>query len=285
MKFDSVPAVDLDAWQLIIDGLVERPLQLSFNDIISRPAVTMMRTLECIGNPVGGDQIGNAVWGGIGLDDLLAEAGVQAAAVAARFEAADGYETSVTRDWIEQPGVLLAYEMNGAPLAAEHGYPLRLFMPGLYGQKMPKWISRITFTADDDYLGSWEQQGWSNVARVKTNAQIRTPGHIGQVPFDDVEISGLAYAGDRVITRVEIGIEKGDSLDWFEADLLAGPTPQVWTQFYKIWRPPEPGVYTLLVRATDETGFVQTERAKGILEGAFPDGTDKIHNIVVKVAS
>jgi DMSO/TMAO reductase YedYZ molybdopterin-dependent catalytic subunit len=281
-QFDNKPAVATEEWSLTVDGLVERPLTLSYGDVQARPRAELMRTLECIGNPVGGNQIGNANWAGFWLADLLAEAEVKSEAKRARFEAADGYETSVLLEWITQPGVLMAYEMNGAPLTTEHGFPLRIFMPGLYGQKMPKWITRIEFIDDEDHQGYWEGQGWSDVAAVKTNSQIMTPAHIGRVPLAEVEIYGVAYAGSRTITKVEVGVEADDTLTWREAELLPGPSHEVWTQFYAYWTPPADTSYTLLVRATDDTGFVQTERGRGLLEGSFPDGTDKIHSIVVK---
>jgi DMSO/TMAO reductase YedYZ molybdopterin-dependent catalytic subunit len=284
METNGTPSIDLADWQLTIDGLVENQHTLNFADIAARPFIEQMRTLECIGNAVGGNQIGNAVWGGTLLADLLAEVGVLDTAVRAKFEAADNYKTSVTLDWLTQPGTMLAYQMNGEPLPPEHGYPLRLFMPGLYGQKMPKWISRIQFIDDDSHLGTWEKQGWSNVAQVKTNAQIMTPTHIQKVPLAPLEIFGVAYAGNRKITQVEVGIEQDGDLIWRLAEkLVRGPSDEVWTQFYLPWTPPAAGTYTLLVRATDATGFVQTERARGVLEGAFPDGTDKIHNIVIVV--
>jgi DMSO/TMAO reductase YedYZ molybdopterin-dependent catalytic subunit len=285
METNGTPTVNRAEWQLTIDGLVENPLTLNFADIEARPFIEQMRTLECIGNAVGGNQIGNAVWGGILLADLLEEVGVLETAVRAKFEAADNYETSVTLDWINQPGTMLAYQMNGEPLPPEHGYPLRLFMPGLYGQKMPKWITRIQFIDDDGHLGTWEKQGWSNVAQVKTNSQIMMPTHIQKLPLASLEIFGVAYAGGRPIAQVEVGIEQQDgALRWQPAEaLVRGPSNEVWTQFYLPWTPPAAGTYTLFVRATDETGFVQTERARGVLEGAFPDGTDKIHNIVIVV--
>ena len=282
-KYQGVPTVDAATWQLTIDGLVEKPLTLSYADALARPRAEMMRTLECIGNPVGGNQIGNATWAGFWLADLLAEAQVKPEAVRARFAAADDYDTSVALSYLTRPGVLLAYEMNGEPLTPAHGFPLRIFMPGLYGQKMPKWITRISFIDDDSHRGYWEKQGWSETAEVKTNSQIMAPQHIGKVPPAGVEVFGVAYAGSRRVTSVEVGVEAGRTLTWYPAQILSGPSPEAWTQFYFSWTPPESTSYTLYVRATDETGFVQTEPGRGILEGAFPDGTDRIHNIVVKV--
>lgn len=281
-QFQSVADVDAATWTLTVDGLVDRPGTFTLDTLRGRPRAELMRTLECIGNPVGGNQIGNAVWAGFWLDELLAEVGVRPEAVRARFEAEDGYETSAARSFIDRPGVLMAYEMNGAPLMPEHGYPLRILMPGLYGQKMPKWISRIEFIDDNDHRGYWEQKGWSEEATVKTNSQIMQPTHIGAVPMAEIEVFGVAYAGDRTITSVEVGVESGNELTWYPAELLAGASNQVWTQFYLAWTPPSATSYTLLVRATDEQGFVQTERASGILQGAYPDGTDKIHSIVIR---
>ncbi len=284
METNGTPTVDIANWQLTIDGLVERPLSLTLADIQERPLVEMMRTVECIGNAVGGNQIGNALWGGIWLANLLAEVSVLETAVRAKFSAADNYETSVSLDWLNQPGVLLATQMNGKPLPAEHGYPLRLFIPGLYGQKMPKWMTHIQFIDDDTHLGTWEKLGWSNEAAVKTNSQIMTPSHIQKVPLAELEIFGIAYAGKRHITQIEIGLEQDGNLSWQPAEaLLRGPNDEVWVQFYHSWTPPAAGTYLLHVRASDESGFVQTERARGVLEGAFPDGTDKIHNIVIVV--
>ena len=284
METNGTPTIDPTEWQLVIDGLVKNPLTLGWDDIAARPFIEQMRTLECIGNAVGGNQIGNALWGGILLADLLEEVGVLETAVRAKFAAADNYETSVTLEWLTQPGAMLAYQMNGEPLPPEHGFPLRLFMPGLYGQKMPKWITRIQFIDNAVHLGTWETQGWSNVAQVKTNSQLMQPTHIQKVPLAPLELFGVAYAGNRQITQVEVGIEQDGDLNWQPVEeLIHGPSDEVWTQFYLPWTPPAAGTYTLLVRATDETGFVQTERARGILEGAFPDGTDKIHNIVIVV--
>lgn len=284
-QYQGVEHVDSGEWTLSIDGLVDNPVELTYDQVLARPRAEMMRTLECIGNPVGGNQIGNANWAGFWLAELLDEVGVRPEAVRARFAAADGYNTSVAREYIDRPGVLMAYEMNGQPLTPNHGFPLRIFMPGLYGQKMPKWITRIEFIDNDRHRGYWEQKGWSETAQVKTNSQIMVPSHISQVPLAEIEIYGVAYAGDREITGIEVGIEQGEALSWLPAEMLSGPSNEVWTQFYLAWTPEEATSYTLLVRATDAGGFTQEERAAGILQGAFPDGTDKIQNIVVKAGA
>lgn len=275
---DANPTVDIDQWRLEIDGLVGHPMSLSYEEVRALPAVEEMRTLECIGNPVGGNQIGNALWKGFYLEELLKRAEVRAEAIRAQFGAADGYWTSVDLEWITQPGVLMAYEMNGEPLPPRHGYPLRILMPGLYGQKMPKWITNIHLS-DEIVLGFWEDKGWSDVASVKTNSQIWQPRNLDAVE-GEVIVSGIAYAAPREIVRVELGV---NNEEWIEAELLKGPSPLVWAQWSAVWQA-APGDYTLSVRATDSEGFTQVTGRSGLLAGAFPDGTDIVHDIVVSVA-
>lgn len=274
---DPSVGVDLDTWRLEIDGLVNNPLSLSYDEMLALPSVEEMRTLECIGNPVGGSQIGNVIWKGFYLDTLLERVGVQSAAARAQFAAADGYWTSVDLPWITQKGVLMAYEMNGEPLKPNHGFPLRILMPGLYGQKMPKWITRIRFT-DQVVQGYWEGRGWSDVASVQTHSQIWSPQDLETVA-GEVVVHGIAYAAPRDIVKVELGINEAE---WIEAELTKGPSPLVWTQWRVVWQA-SPGDYRLSVRATDSEGFKQTAGGPGLLAGAFPDGTNAIHDIVVSV--
>jgi DMSO/TMAO reductase YedYZ molybdopterin-dependent catalytic subunit len=274
---ESEPPVDIESWQLEIDGLVDRPVALSYDDVLALPAVEEMRTLECIGNPIGGDLIGNAVWKGFLLQGLLEDVGIQPEAIRAQFGAVDGYWTSVDLEWITQPGVLMAYEMNGEPLPIEHGFPLRILMPGLYGQKMPKWITNIRFT-DKIVEGFWEGRGWSDIASVQTNSQIWQPRNLETVA-GDVIIYGIAYAAPREIVKVEVGI---DGTEWIEAELLKSPSPLVWTQWSAPWQA-APGDYGLTVRATDSEGFTQSTDRSGVLDRAFPNGTDAVHNIVLTV--
>jgi DMSO/TMAO reductase YedYZ molybdopterin-dependent catalytic subunit len=269
--------VEIEDWRLTVDGLVDHPLTLSYPEVQALPAVEEMRTLECIGNPVGGNQIGNAVWKGFYLEELLKQAGIQEKAVRAQFKAADDYWTSVDLEWITQPGVLMAYEMNGEPLTPKHGYPLRILMPGLYGQKMPKWITRIQFT-DEIVEGFWEGRGWSDVASVQTNSQIWQPRNLSTVD-GEVEVYGIAYAAPRDVVKVELGI---DGERWIEAELVKGPSPLAWTQWRATWDA-APGDYVLSVRATDSEGFTQAAAGLGVLEGAYPDGTNAIHDVVVSV--
>lgn len=286
-SYRSTPAEeDLDParWTLRLDGLVRTPLALTLDDIQRRPAVTQMRTLQCISNPVGGNLIGNLNWTGTPLLPILEEAGVNPAAAFAWFDAVDGYTTSVARRALMQPGTLLVYAANGEPLTPEHGHPLRLLIPGLYGQKMPKWITGITL-AREDRLGYWEQEhrGWSNIARVLTTSALRGPNQIA--PFaHPVRITGLAFAGERDIEKVEVSTTGGDrNAEWTPATLIKPPSPLAWTWWVYDWNPPAPGVYRIAVRATDSTGYRQERLPSGIFGAPFPDGTNAIHAITLRI--
>jgi DMSO/TMAO reductase YedYZ molybdopterin-dependent catalytic subunit len=278
-SYFKIPEVNPDEWSLVIEGLVDRPLKLTFDEIRALPSVEIMRTLTCISNPVGGNLIGNAVWTGTYLQPLLKEVGAKPSAIYAKFEAADGYHTSIDLKFLDEPRSFLAYAMNGEPLTKEHGWPLRLFFPGSYGQKMPKWITRIELI-DYEYEGYWESKGWSNIAQAKTNSIIKQPRRVTTLGMAPVPIWGVAYAGKRDIAKVEIKI--GDE-DWRETTLLHGPSNEVWTQWSLTWTPPAPGTYPIQVRAADSTGVTQRDSASGLLDGAFPDGANTIHRIVVTI--
>lgn len=275
-------------WSLRVDGLVDHPRTYSYEDIRNMPVYEDIRTLQCIGNPVGGRLVGNAEWTGVLIQHLLDEVQPLDTATRARFYAADGYSTAVDMEWIMQEGTFLAYKMNGQLLPRNHGYPLRIFMPGLYGQKMPKWIERIEFI-DYDFQGFWEERGWSDVADVQTNSIVQMPPSQTSVS-GQIAIQGIAFSGKERITRVDVKIdpvEGGDdgemTGEWLEADVLEPDSPLVWTQWYLAWRPPSAGTFAVQVRATDEMGFTQNQRATGQFGRAKPDGTSAIHEIVVEV--
>jgi DMSO/TMAO reductase YedYZ molybdopterin-dependent catalytic subunit len=276
-SYSETAEVDPAKYTLTVDGLVDTPLKLRLDDVKALPSETFMRTLECIGNPVGGPLIGNTNWKGFRISDLLSRARVQSKATHARFEAADGYFTSVELKWLSQPDTILVYEMNGEPLPPEHGFPLRILMPGLYGQKMPKWITHIEFI-DHAQAGIWEEQGWSYTASVKTNSIVKYP-ESDNISAGPQVIYGVAFAGDREITNVEVQVDDGE---WKKAQLFKGPQ-YVWTQWAIEWNA-TPGRHTLSARASDATGFTQSERASGLLSGSFPAGTDAIHSVLVSAA-
>jgi DMSO/TMAO reductase YedYZ molybdopterin-dependent catalytic subunit len=289
LKYSStLPVVDLSLWGVQVAGLVERTLVLTWNDVMARPQIEAMRTLECISNMAGGGLIGNATWQGISLRDLLNEAGIKAGARFVTFEAQDEYYTTVPIERALDERALLVHRMNGEPLTPDHGFPLRVLLVGVYGQKQPKWISRIV-VADQDELGPWEQKGWSNTAAIKVNSCIEVPAYDAQIKREQrTLVAGMAFAGPSGIRRVEISTDRGQT--WEEASLVPAPVPfdkTTWTGWYAWWTPIQDGRYLIQARATDGEGTQQGEEQKrGTLRvaGVFPDGTSAIHQIQVTVA-
>ena len=277
------PEIAIADWQLSIEGWVETPRTLGFEDITALPRIEVMRTLECISNPVGGTLIGNTVWKGVRLAEVLALAGVRSGAREIRMSAADGYETSIPLDLATDPDALLVFEMDGNPLPVKHGYPVRVLLPGRYGQKQPKWITRIEVITDR-FLGYWESRGWSNEARVQVNSQIWEPAGLTRLSGREALLQGIAFADESGIARVEVSTDGGRS--WQEAELRPGPDSLVWTEWRYVWELPEvsePERVTLAVRAVDGHGNTQrpVPEGGGVLSDTFPDGTSDIHRIVV----
>jgi DMSO/TMAO reductase YedYZ molybdopterin-dependent catalytic subunit len=284
----TLPTADLSLWGLQVAGQVERTLTLTWNNVQARPQITAMRTLECISNLPGGGLIGNATWQGISLRDLLNAAGVKPSARFVTFEAQDEYYTTVPLERALDERALLVHTMNGQPLSLEHGFPLRVLLVGVYGQKQPKWISRIAVT-DLNEQGPWELKGWSNVAAIKVNSRIEAPAAFGrdaQIKRGErTLIAGMAFSGPSGIRRVEVSTDRGQT--WQVTTLVPAPAPfdgTAWTGWYTWWTPAQVGRVLIQSRATDGEGNQQgQEQARGILAGVFPDGTSAIHQIQVTV--
>jgi DMSO/TMAO reductase YedYZ molybdopterin-dependent catalytic subunit len=249
------PDVDPEGWSLEIGGLVDRPYRMSYEELVSLSAVERYLTLECISNPVGGDLISTAKWTGVPLAGLLARAGVRDGAVEVVSTAIGGYSDSVAVGEAMAPFALVAIGMNGHVLPREHGFPARLLLPGHYGMKQPKWLERIE-VVDRPYTGYWEARGWSKAAVVKTMSRIDTAStdHDGTYV-----VAGVAFAGDRGISRVEVSTDGGTS--WREAELktaLSGTAWRLWR--FELGASPGQGA-RVLVRASDGDGEVQVQRA------------------------
>jgi DMSO/TMAO reductase YedYZ molybdopterin-dependent catalytic subunit len=280
---DKTPTIDAAKWTLRIHGLVDKPVSFTWDDIRRLPAVKQMLTLECIGNPPAGNAIGNAEWTGVMLRPLLGNAGIKRDAVYAVMRGADGYDTGVVVDEILREENWLAYSMNGVPLPPKHGYPLRVFIPGKYGTKQPKWLTEIEFV-DREFIGYWESRGWSKSAWRKVNSGFfyprpdadhgvlsqlrkspRVQGILDTLGLSDgvrvkapIDITGWALAGPSGIKRVQVSTNDGAS--WHEAELVQNLTPYVWTVWKYRFSPAKPGEYVVRVRATDGTGACQPER-------------------------
>ncbi len=158
LQIDQVPVLKAEHWRMGITGLVEKPqpIMLNYEDITGMESVTTMRTLKCIGDPIGAEQMSNAMWTGVPLRNVLDKAGVKAEAKVVVFRCADGYHTAIPIDRALREEVLLAYKMNGEPLPADHGFPVRLLNPGHYGTKNPKWIMNIMLA--ESHVGYWEEK-------------------------------------------------------------------------------------------------------------------------------
>jgi len=248
------PQVDAGRWRLEIAGLVDMPFALTYDEIKALPAVEQYATLCCISNEVGGDLIGNALWRGVRLKDLLAKAALRPGAVDIVLRARDDYTDSIPLERAMQDGTLLVYEMNGEPLTPTHGFPLRLIVPGIYGMKNVKWISRIE-AVDYDLKGYWQRRGWNDRAEYKTMSRIDAPDSPVQ---GETTIAGIAFAGDRSISKVEVSTDGGKT--WEQAEIKAPLSPFTWALWQKPWRPDASGKHRLVVRATDGKGSVQTSQ-------------------------
>jgi DMSO/TMAO reductase YedYZ molybdopterin-dependent catalytic subunit len=273
-----VPAVKAEDWQLRVHGLVERELTLSFEDLMHRPLVERDITLTCVSNPVGGEYIGNARWLGTPLADLLEEAGVQPSADQLVSRSVDGFTagtpTSVVTDGRD---AMLAVAMNGVPLPLEHGFPVRMIVPGLYGYvSATKWIVEIELTTFDAYDAYWVSRGWAQQAPIKTQSRIDTPRSNARLDAGSVTVAGVAWAQHRGIAAVEVRADDGP---WMAAELSVEDTRDTWRQWLVHWDA-EPGDHRLQARATDRTGAVQPAE----LAPPFPDGATGYHTITVRVA-
>ena len=258
----SVPVHD---WRLSIEGEVERPFSVTYDALTSYPVKEQYTTLTCISNEVGGDLVGNAKWGGIPLRELLLRAGVKEGVVDIKFEAYDQYTESIPFDKAMHPDTLVAWTMNGEPLPHPHGFPARIIVPGIYGMKNVKWLTKI-IAVKEDYLGFWEQRGWSDEAVIKTMSRIDVPKNRATVS-QPAYIGGIAFAGDRGIERVEVSYDRG--MTWHEAQVKEALSPYTWVLWAVERTDIVPGSGTITVRATDKTGAVQTaERADPLPEGA-----------------
>ncbi len=268
------PKVDGEAWRLEFGGLVERPLILSLEDIRSRPRQTQAITLSCISNPIGGDLISTSFWTGLPFARLLDEAGLKPGVQELFIESADGFYESVPLREALDARTLLVYEMNGEPLPIEHGFPLRIFIPGHYGMKQPKWIKRIE-AIDHAGPGYWVERSWSRTAMVQTTSAIDVAGPVG-TGGGSIPVGGIAYAGERGIRRVEIRVDEGG---WEEAELrIPGLSPLTWVQWRYFWKAP-PGKHVIRVRAYDGTGKLQAAEPNQ----PYPDGATGIHQKEINI--
>lgn len=270
-----VPMVDPATWTLKIHGMVAKPFELTFDDLLKRPLVEADVTLTCVSNEVGGPYIGNARWLGARLADVLREAGITRDADMLLSVSRDGWTCGTPVDIVmDGRDALLAIAMNGEVLPSAHGFPVRQVVPGLYGYvSATKWVTEIKVTRFDQEEAYWTPRGWAAQAPIKTQSRIDVPSG-GDVPAGPTTIAGVAWAQHRGIDAVEVQV---DGAGWRQARLAEVPGPDTWRQWSIEWDL-APGRHTISVRATDATGHTQTANVAPPL----PDGATGYHSIVVQ---
>ena len=271
------PTVDTGLWRLEIHGLVERRVTVTLDDLRRLPQQEEIVTLECIANGVGGSLMSTARWRGPRLADVVGLAGrTDPRATFLIVSAVDGYYDSLPASVVDDPGTMLALEMNGKPLPDRHGRPARILLTGRYGEKNMKWLSGIE-VADHDHTGFYQRQGWSESGVVRTFSRFDNLEDGSRLtagrPF---EVRGHAYAGTRGIRSIQVSTDSGAT--WSEADLDAQISPYAWRFFRWTWTPPAPGRYRMAVRAVDGTGTVQPDRYEDIV----PRGASGYHRFDVE---
>jgi DMSO/TMAO reductase YedYZ molybdopterin-dependent catalytic subunit len=270
-----VPTLTAEAWRLRVHGMVERELTLGFEELMSRPLIERDVTLCCVSNEVGGDLIGNARWIGAPLADLLAEAGVDPIASQLVSTSADGFTAGTPVSAVtDGRDAMLAIAMNGEPLPIEHGFPVRMVVPGLYGYvSATKWVVDLELTTFEAFDAYWIRRGWAEQAPIKTQSRIDTPRDGASVEAGDVVIAGVAWAQHVGISAVEVRVDDGA---WTPARLSAEDTVDTWRQWKLVARL-EAGDHRVEVRATDAEGEAQTAAHAE----PFPDGATGLHGISV----
>ncbi|MGC5659691.1 molybdopterin-dependent oxidoreductase [Micromonospora sp. WMMD723] len=272
-----VPQVDPETWRLRIHGRVRNPIELTFAELLARPMVERYVTLACVSNEVGGDLIGNARWLGVPIRELLDEAEPEEGADQVVGRSVDGWTcgtpTAALRDGRD---ALLAVGMNGEPLPVEHGFPVRMVVPGLYGYVSAcKWVTELELTSFADFDAYWVPRGWSAQGPVKTQSRIDTPRARNRLTTGEVTVAGVAWAQHRGISRVEVRVDGGA---WQEATLAPTVSVDTWVQWSWRW-PATAGEHTLQVRATDRDGGTQTPLTAPVA----PDGATGWHSVTVTV--
>jgi DMSO/TMAO reductase YedYZ molybdopterin-dependent catalytic subunit len=302
-----VPTINAQTWKLSVKGLVDNPIELTYEELKAMPSVEQFSTLSCVSNKVGGDLISNAIWKGIPLKNLLNQAQIRQGARYIVFRCYDGYDVGIPLEKGLEDGTILAYEMNRAVLTPAHGFPVRAIVPNIYGMMNAKWITEIEII-DYVYEGFWQRKGWSNIATINTLSSIVVPGNApirtrfrgflpansnlagsGNVtnssspsssspPGRTATVGGIAFAGTRGISKVQVSIDNG--VTWKEATIKEPLSSYSWVMWAAEVNLPDvqEKEYKLTVRATDKAGKVQTSEVRQ----PFPDGSTGYHMINIR---
>lgn len=273
----SVPVIDPREWRLRVTGLVDREVEIDFATLLAKPMTERHVTIACVSNEVGGDLIGNARWLGWPVRELLAMAGPKPGADMVLSRSSDGWTAGTPLDVLtDGRDALLAVGMNGEPLPLEHGFPVRMVVPGLYGYvSATKWLTELKVTRFADDVAYWTPRGWSARGPIKISSRIDVPRNGRSAPPGRVAFGGVAWAQHTGIGKVELRVDRGN---WQQADLAPGISVDTWYQ-WQVGIDLQPGQHEVQVRATDLRGAVQIEERRSVA----PDGATGFHTIRVDV--
>jgi DMSO/TMAO reductase YedYZ molybdopterin-dependent catalytic subunit len=274
-----VPLVDPAEWTLKVTGLVEREIELDFATLLAKPLTERHVTIACVSNEVGGDLIGNARWLGWPVRELLAMAGPKAGADMVLSRSTDGWTAGTPLEALtDSRDALLVVGMNGEPLPLEHGFPVRLIVPGLYGYvSATKWVTELKVTRYADDVAYWTPRGWSERGPIKTSSRIDVPRDGSSATAGTVVFGGVAWDQHTGIGKVELRVNRGV---WHQAELAPGISKDTWYQ-WKLALPLTPGQYEVQVRATALDGVPQVEESAPVA----PNGATGFHTVRVDVKS
>jgi DMSO/TMAO reductase YedYZ molybdopterin-dependent catalytic subunit len=275
------PTINIALWHLEVNGLVQNPATYRYEHLTTVTPVEQETTLMCISNGLDAGLISNANWTGLPLRELIEAAAPLSSATRVRFYAVDNYTDTIPLEKAMEETTLLAFKMNGVALPPRHGYPVRMIVPGYFGEKHVKWLTRIEVTTDAA-KGFYEKQGWGPDFVCPTRSRIDVPEHESWLSLGKVngplEVKGMAYGGDRGISRVQISFDDGKT--WIDAEIYYKGSELAWS----LWRsqlPNQPGDYVVVARATDGEGAVQEFE---IDRNPF-SGATGFHKIVVHVTA
>ncbi|MCS3442713.1 molybdopterin-dependent oxidoreductase [Microbacterium phyllosphaerae] len=275
----TVPTIDPDTWRLVIDGMVDQRVEMSFQDLLDMGLDEYAVTLTCVSNEVGGGLVGNAVWLGVPLRDVLKKAGVKSGADMVLSKSVDGYTASTPLSALTDDNLdaILAVGMNGEPLPLEHGFPVRMVVPGLYGYvSATKWLTELKVTTFDKDEAYWTPRGYSAEAPIKFASRVDTPKAGQAVEAGRIPIAGVAWAQTVGIERVEVRIDEGD---WMPATLSSPINENTWVQWFMEWDA-TPGTHYVAVRAINKNGDMQIEERAPIA----PNGSSGWQRSLIRVA-
>ncbi len=304
----EIPAdpVDLKAWGLMVEGEVNKPLRFTFEEILRMPKAIVANTIECSGNSrsllekkasgnpwtIGG--VGNAVWGGVWLREVLTRAGLKESAKFVAFEGFDQAKTKFIRSIpIEKAldSTLLAYEMNGEPLPLKHGYPLRGLALGWTGANCVKWLAKIT-VMDHPYAGFFmdkvyrvfqpdqDSTAGTVVTELKLKSIITQPVSGEKLPRGSIVVLGAAYAGEEEVARIEVSVDGG--ANWAEAEFIGPRERYAWRQWQYVWKAENSGQFRIMARATDASGAQQPSQADWNVLGYGNNGVNE-HAVTIEI--